>query len=196
MKLAGNDKVMLLRASVTVRSSSGWRSISRTLRANSGSSSRKRTPLCARLTSPGRGIPEPPPIRPASETVWCGARNGPLDEQASARREDARDAVDLGGFESFLECQGREDSGEAFGQHRLARSGRADHQDIVAARRGDLEGAFGCGLAADVAEVGNRRGRTEWPLASPPVPAGNARDPSGRRPLRQDASARQREALR
>src|SRR5437667_277751 len=29
----------------------------------------------ARLTSPGRGY-EPPPISPASEIVWCGARNG------------------------------------------------------------------------------------------------------------------------
>ena len=34
-------------------SSSGWRITSRVERLNSGSSSRKRTPLCARLTSPG-----------------------------------------------------------------------------------------------------------------------------------------------
>src|SRR5579875_4223409 len=45
------------------------RSTSRASRANSGSSSRKRTPWCARLTSPGRGM-VPPPTRAAVETVW------------------------------------------------------------------------------------------------------------------------------
>ena len=85
VKLAGNDSVMVLRARVTVRSSNGWRSISSTLRANSGSSSRKSTPLCARLTSPGRGMPEPPPISPASDTVWCGARRGLCDNRPAPR---------------------------------------------------------------------------------------------------------------
>ena len=60
---------MLLRASVTDRSSSGWRSISSTLRGNSGSSSRNSTPLCARLTSPGRGVPRAAADQP-------GVRNG------------------------------------------------------------------------------------------------------------------------
>ena len=55
--------------------SSGWRRTSRTLRGNSGSSSRKSRPLWARETSPGRGI-MPPPMRPASEMVWWGERKG------------------------------------------------------------------------------------------------------------------------
>jgi len=55
------------REMVSWPSSNGWRSTSSTSRLNSGSSSRKSTPWCARLTSPGLGI-EPPPIRPASET--------------------------------------------------------------------------------------------------------------------------------
>jgi hypothetical protein len=66
---AGNVSVPLLRARLTEPSSRGWRSCSRTLRGNSGSSSRNSTPWCARLTSPGRGLPVPPPIRPASEIV-------------------------------------------------------------------------------------------------------------------------------
>src|SRR5712691_10499748 len=66
---------MAARAMVTTPSSIGWRSTSSTFLRNSGSSSRNSTPPCARLTSPGRGY-EPPPIRPASEIVWCGARNG------------------------------------------------------------------------------------------------------------------------
>ena len=90
MKLAGKVSVMLLRATVTDRSSNGWRSISSTLRANSGSSSRNRTPLCARLTSPGRGMPDPPPIRPASDTVWCGARNGLCDNSPARHGESAQ----------------------------------------------------------------------------------------------------------
>ena len=48
--------------------SRGSRSTSSTRRSNSGSSSRKSTPRCARLISPGRGM-VPPPISPASEIV-------------------------------------------------------------------------------------------------------------------------------
>src|SRR5213592_504294 len=66
---------MAARAIVTTPSSIGWRSTSSTFLRNSGSSSRNSTPPWARLTSPGRGY-EPPPISPASEIVWCGARNG------------------------------------------------------------------------------------------------------------------------
>ena len=76
MKLDGKQTVITERAMVTDPSSMGWRSISSTSRGNSGNSSRNRTPLCARLTSPGRGVPIPPPINPASEMVWWGERKG------------------------------------------------------------------------------------------------------------------------
>src|ERR1035441_3666945 len=76
MKLEGKRSVMAERAMLSDPSSSGWRSISRTSRGNSGNSSRKRMPFCARLASPGRGMPAPPPIRPASEMVWWGERKG------------------------------------------------------------------------------------------------------------------------
>src|SRR2546427_510880 len=75
MKRAGYDRLIAARAIVTTPSSIGWRNTSSTFLRNSGNSSRNNTPPCARLTSPGRGY-EPPPIRPASEIVWCGARNG------------------------------------------------------------------------------------------------------------------------
>src|SRR5450756_945572 len=42
---------------------------------NSGSSSKNKTPKCARLISPGRGVC-PPPTKPASDIVWCGERKG------------------------------------------------------------------------------------------------------------------------
>ena len=71
----GNVAERRARTITTCRSSSGWRSDSSAERRNSGSSSRKRTPRCARLASPGRGG-FPPPTSPTSEIVWCGARNG------------------------------------------------------------------------------------------------------------------------
>jgi len=84
MKRAGNVSVMAARAMVTWASSSGCRSTSSTLRRNSGNSSRNSTPLCARLTSPGPGI-VPPPMSPASDVEWCGARNGRVATSARSR---------------------------------------------------------------------------------------------------------------
>ncbi|RJX18442.1 MAG: recombinase family protein [Desulforudis sp.] len=75
MKRAGKRRLVAAREMVTTPSSRGWRITSRTFLRNSGSSSRKSTPLWARDTSPGLGM-WPPPIRPASEMVWCGERKG------------------------------------------------------------------------------------------------------------------------
>ena len=47
----------------------------KTWRRHAGRASRKRTPWCASDTSPGIGT-WPPPISPASEMVWWGARHG------------------------------------------------------------------------------------------------------------------------
>jgi hypothetical protein len=55
--------------------SRGWRSLSRTWRRHAGRASSQRTPWCARDPSPGSGT-WPPPIKPAPEIVWWGARNG------------------------------------------------------------------------------------------------------------------------
>jgi hypothetical protein len=158
MKLEGKRSVMAERAMLSDPSSSGWRSISRTSRGNSGNSSRKSMPLCARLASPGRGMPAPPPIRPASEMVWWGERKGRSMEESGARSQGSGDAVDLGGFDGLFEGERRQDAGEALGEHGLAGAGRADHEDIVHAGGGHFEGAFGHGLAAHVAEIGRRLG--------------------------------------
>jgi len=56
-------------------SSNGWRITSKTVRLNSGNSSKNSTPLCAMEISPGCGYC-PPPTRAMSEIVWCGERNG------------------------------------------------------------------------------------------------------------------------
>jgi site-specific DNA recombinase len=57
---------------VTRPSSSGWRKVSRTLRLNSGSSSKNKTPWCAKEISPGVGVILPP-SRPASDAVGSDA---------------------------------------------------------------------------------------------------------------------------
>jgi len=75
MKEEGKVKEDKAREMVTLPSSRGWRRTSRTFFLNSGSSSRKSTPLWERLTSPGLGIC-PPPMSPASEMVWWGERKG------------------------------------------------------------------------------------------------------------------------
>ena len=72
---AGKTAKPAARAIAMLPSSSGWRSASSAGRWNSGSSSRRSTPLCARLASPGRG-PGPPPTIAAIDALWCGARNG------------------------------------------------------------------------------------------------------------------------
>ena len=55
--------------------SKGWRSTSKTFLSNSGSSSKNKTPKCAKVISPGLGY-EPPPTNATAEAVWCGARKG------------------------------------------------------------------------------------------------------------------------
>jgi len=68
---------------VTLRSSSGWRITSRTLRLNSGNSSKNNTPLWASDISPGCGL-LPPPTKATSEIVWWGDLNGLTVTKASA----------------------------------------------------------------------------------------------------------------
>ena len=75
INLAGNSAVPFDLDILTRPSSNGSRKDSKTLRSNSGNSSRKSKPRCARVTSPGLGL-ELPPITEVYEALWCGARNG------------------------------------------------------------------------------------------------------------------------
>ena len=58
-----------------------------------------------------------------------------------------------GDLDRFLERRRGQDGRQAAGQHGLAGAGRAEHQDVVRARRGDLEGPLGVRLPAHLAEV-------------------------------------------
>ena len=79
---------------------------------------------------------------------------GAVGDEALFFVEDAGYGVDLGGFEGFFKAEWGEDGGQALSEHRLAGAWRADHEDVMATGGGDLEGALGNVLAADVAEVG------------------------------------------
>ncbi len=65
--------------------SSGSRRASSAARGNSGSSSRNRTPWCAREISPGRGG-DPPPTSATALAVWCGDRVGRTAHWSSENR--------------------------------------------------------------------------------------------------------------
>ena len=68
MKSQGNSRDIATLAMVSLRSSSGCLNNSNTVLGNSGSSSRKSTPLWASEISPGPGM-LPPPTRPVWEIV-------------------------------------------------------------------------------------------------------------------------------
>ena len=92
-------------------------------------------------------------MSPASEMVWCGARKGRCAQQPLARLEQPHDAVNLGGLQGLFLVQGRQDGRQPLGQHGLAGPRRADHQDVVAAGRGQQQGPFDRLLALDLPEI-------------------------------------------
>jgi len=106
--------------------------------------------------------------------------------------EIARQRAHHRGFQRLLRFQGRQDAGQARRQHRLARAGRADHQEVVAARRRHFEHALGALLALDLGKVGIARAilgdqrlrRAELLLAAQVVDQGEQRRRGDdRRPL-------------
>src|SRR5262249_32864623 len=63
----------------------------------------------------------------------------PLGHESALTRQETAHTPDDGDLDRFLERERRKDGAEPAGQHGLSRAGRADHEDVVAARRGDLQ---------------------------------------------------------
>ena len=88
-------------------------------------------------------------------------------EQCAVGQRAAGRRVDTGDRERLLRREARKQRSQALGQHGLARTGRPDHEEVVASRRRHLEGSATDGLAAHVGEIGlvarpgdhGRRGR-------------------------------------
>ena len=76
-----------------------------------------------------------------------------LGHGAAGGRMDAGHRQRLGGRQRW------EQSHEALGEHRLARTRRPDHEEVVTSRRGDLNGAPAQGLTPHVGQVGLGRSR-------------------------------------
>ena len=105
------------------------------------------------------------------------AAEGPRAPLHFAVERAAGGGMDAKNFEKFLGRGRWHDRGDAFRDHRFSRARRADHQQIVPAAHGDLDGAAQGGLALDLGEidVGGRgvgaqarrlgRHRGEWLLA-------------------------------
>src|SRR5207344_1245256 len=74
-------------------------------------------------------------------------------DKAAAVFENACNAVNARGFNGFVERHGRENCGDALGEHSLASTGRPDKQDVVAASACDFESALSGLLPVDVAQV-------------------------------------------
>ena len=91
---------MAAREMVTLPDSSGSRMASNADLGNSGSSSRNKTPWCAKEISPGRGG-EPPPTKATALAEWCGCRVGRRDHCARSN-PPARLAIDAASKASVI----------------------------------------------------------------------------------------------
>ena len=93
------------------------------------------------------------------------AAEGAQADQARGRLL-GRLGVDLGDLDRLRQGERRQEAGEAPGEHRLAGARGADEEEVVAARRGDLQGSLGGLLAAHLREVGDVvgdvRGEGRW----------------------------------
>jgi hypothetical protein len=82
-----------------------------------------------------------------------GSAEGTGADDAAGLGEEPSDGVDGGHLQRLFERERRKDGGQPASEHGLARAGRADHQEVVGAGGGDLEGAAGPVLPADVGEI-------------------------------------------
>ena len=85
------------------------------------------------------------------------AKRAPIGQPAAGN--GAGDRMDHRDFQQFARLERWQNGWQARGQHRFAGTGRAVHQKIVAASRGDLQRALGALLPADVGQVGRRDAR-------------------------------------
>ena len=93
-------------------------------------------------------------MRPARETEWCGARKGGRVAVGRTLAQRAAQRVQGGHLQRLAALEVGQQRAEGARQHRLAASRWADHQQVVAACGGDLQGSLGLLLATHRVEVG------------------------------------------
>jgi len=82
-----------------------------------------------------------------------GRTERPHGHERLSRLEAAHGAVDAGGLQALGGGQRRQDGRQSLREKGFARAGGADHQHVVAAGRGDKQGALGVVLAFHIDEV-------------------------------------------
>ena len=98
-------------------------------------------------------------LRPTPTTNDGGHGGGVVRFAKWARPVDAAlvqkpgEGVDHRRFQRLERGQGRQDAGQTGRQHGFARPRRADHHQVVASGRGNLQRAFGAFLAFDITQV-------------------------------------------
>ena len=102
---------------------------------------------------------------------------GPVYDQRRGVVEKPGNAVNFRAFQSLFKTQLRKDRSQPPGQHRLARTRRTEHQQIMGSRRGHFKRPFDMLLSLDVLEIfaedlpflkkpaGGYRQSVEFPLA-------------------------------
>ena len=76
--------------------------------------------------------------------------------------EQSRDAVDLRDLDRLFLRHLRQNRTHAAREHRLARARHADHEDVMTARRCNLQGAFRLILSLHISEVVCKDGVFRW----------------------------------
>lgn len=125
MNLAGYVTRPAVRTMETVPFSIGWRKTSKASTRNSGSSSRNSTPLCAKLNSPGIGMPCPPPgdARRARRVVRRTHRTHLRPRRTAALADNGIDAHDI---HFFFRRHGRQNGSNRFAIMLLPEPGLPD----------------------------------------------------------------------
>jgi hypothetical protein len=90
---------------------------------------------------------------PGRAGAGVGAAERSLLEQAR-RWFLGHQGVNLGDGDGLRQGERRQQAGQAPGEHRLARAGRPEKEEVVAARGRHLEGPLGGFLAPDLREIG------------------------------------------
>ena len=83
-----------------------------------------------------------------------GGAEGAVMDQGVGGGGQTQHGVDLCGLQGLLAGHVGEDTGQAAGQHGFSRTGRAGHEQVVAARGGNLQRALDIFLALNLSEVG------------------------------------------
>ncbi len=100
------------------------------------------------------------------DAEWCGARSGGAESRPLAGRPEAGRRPHRRDLEGVERVEGREQPGQALGEHRLARARWPDEQQVVPAGGGDLERPPG-----EQPGPARRRGRGAAPRAPGAAPA-------------------------